>query len=77
MKHSDKKAPFGAFSVVGIMHRLEIIIFYLAEAVIKILLVTVASTSGDDTGAFPDRLAVWDTVLVFCDLHEKAPSIFL
>ena len=59
------------------MHWFEISIFYLAEAVIKILLVTVASTSGDDTGAFPDRLAVWDTVLVFCDLHEKAPSIFL
>ena len=77
MKHSDKKAPFGAFSVVGIMHRLEIIIFHFSKAIVKILLAAVASTSGDDTGAFPDRLAVWDTVLVFCDLHEKAPSIFL
>lgn len=67
----------GLFLIVGVVHWFEIIIFYLAEAVIKILLVTVASTSGDDTGAFPDRLAVWDTVLVFCDLHEKAPSIFL
>ena len=67
----------GLFLIVGVVHWFKIIIFYLAEAVIKILLVTVASTSGDDTGAFPDRLAVWDTVLVFCDLHEKAPSIFL
>ena len=67
----------GLFLIVGVVHWFEIIIFYLAEAVIKILLVTVASTSGDDPGAFPDRLAVWDTVLVFSDLHEKTPSIFL
>ena len=67
----------GLFLIVGVVHWFEIIIFYLAEAVIKILLVTAAPVFLDDPGAFPDRLAVWDTVLVFCDLHEKAPSIFL
>ena len=59
----------GLFSVVCIMHWLEIIIFYLAETIIEILLVAAASASDDDTGAFADGLAVLDTILVLCDLH--------
>ena len=67
----------GLFLIVGVVHWFEIIIFYLAEAIVKILLAAAAPVFLDDPGAFSDRLAVWDTVLVFCDLHEKAPSVFL
>ena len=59
------------------MQWFKVIILDFPKAVIKILLDTAASVFADDTGAFADRLAVWDAVLVFCGLHEKSTFRFL
>lgn len=66
-----------AFLIVGIMQRFKVCVFYLSEAVIKILLVSAAPVSIDDAGAFADGLTVWDAVWIFCDLHGKTPFSFL
>ena len=58
------------------MNWLKICVFYSPKAVIKILLDAAASVFLDDMGAFADRLAVWDTVLVFRCLHEKNSFLF-
>ena len=76
MKHSDKEAPFGAFSVVCIMQGFKIIIFYFPKAVIEVLLCAAAAVSADDAGAFAAGLAVWEAVLLFCALHENHPFVF-
>ena len=62
--------------MIEIMQWFIICIFHFSKAVIKILLCAAAATAMDDMGAFPASLLVCNTVLFFCDLHEKNRPFF-
>ena len=58
------------------MHGFKIRIFHFAKAVIDELLDAAAAVFLDDVGAFANGVAVWNSILVFCDAHEKSSFSF-
>lgn len=58
------------------MHGFKIRIFHFAKAVIDELLDAAAAVFLDDVGAFANGVAVWNSILVFCDAHENASFSF-
>ena len=58
------------------MDGFKIRILHFAKAIIDELLDAAAAVFLDDAGAFANGVAVWNSILVFCDAHENASFSF-
>jgi len=46
------------------------------KPVIDVLLITAAAVFMNDMGTFVNGLTVFCAIVIFCEVHEKAPFVF-
>ena len=71
-----RKAPRGLFLIVCIMQGFKIMISDFTKPVIDVLLITAAAVFMNDMGTFVNGLTVFCAIVIFCEVHEKAPFVF-